>query len=388
MTSRWRELARRADSPLWPALAAAAAYALLLAVVLGRHGFNVAYLVQAGDAFADPARTPPGLVVLPGSQGYDGQFYYRLALSPLSATADEFGIRLDNPAYRQQRILYPLAAWALSLGHAEAIPLSLALVNYVAVCALGLVGGLYARAVGRHALWGLVFPFYPGLVFTLTKDLTEAVAGLLLLTALWLTHRRRWGLAALGLSLAVLTRETVVVVPVAAALVWAFARFRHRKAEIGPPVFGPPLLAWAIWQTWLWARWGVWPMLAGGGNVTVPGAGITTFVARLAQTPLAERVWAVELLLLLALILAALLALSTSRALLYEKTAWLMYLGLMLVLSGLVWSNDQNFLRAATELLLLGLAILIGSASRLRLPMAAASLAVWAILAAQVVQAY
>ncbi|MFN8500168.1 MAG: hypothetical protein U0641_20130 [Anaerolineae bacterium] len=388
MTVPWREFARRADSPLWPAVAAAAAYALLLAVVLSRHGFNLAYLIQAGDAFADPTRTPPGLVVLPGSQGYDGQFYYRLALSPLTAAPDDFGIRLDNPPYRQQRILYPLAAWALALGRAEALPVSLAFLNYVAVGALGLVGGLYARAVGRHALWGLVFPFYPGLVFTVTKDLTEAVAALCLLTALWLTHRRRWGVAAVSLTLAVLARETVVIVAGVALLVWAVARVRRRPPDVAPLFFAPPLIVWAAWQVWLRTRWGVWPTVAGGGNLTLPGGGMVAFVAAVARNPAAERVWAVELVLLLALIVASLVALPQSRAFAYEKTAWLIYLGLLLVLSGLVWSNDQNFLRAATELLLLGLAILIGSGARLRAPMAAASLAVWALLAIQVGRAY
>ncbi|MFN8471912.1 MAG: hypothetical protein U0822_06930 [Anaerolineae bacterium] len=388
MTSSWREIVKRMDSPLWPALAAAVAYALLLVVVLGHHGFNLAYLVQAGDSFADSNHTPPELTVLPASLGYDGQFYYRLALSPLTTSFTEFGIRLDNPAYRQQRILYPLAAWAVSFGQPSLVPSAMVLLNYLAVAALGLVGGLYARNVGRNALWGIVFPFYPGLVFTVTKDLTEALAALLLLLALWLTHRRRWAVAGVSLTLAVLTRETIVVVPVAAFLVWAVSKMRRQPPEVGPLLFVPPLAIWGVWELWLWARWGAWPVLAGGGNLALPGAGILAFLAAVARAPAAERLWTVELVLLLALVVAAILSLPSSRVFMYEKTAWLIYLGLLLALSGLVWTNDQAFLRAATELLVLGLAILIGSASRLRLPMAAASLAVWALLAAQVMRGY
>ncbi len=388
MTSPRRPLAKQMDSPLWPALAAAVAYGILLLAVLSRHNFDTAYLVQAGDAFADPQRTPPGLSILPNSPGYDGQFYYRLALAPWSSAITDFGIRLDNPAYRQQRILYPVAAWALSLGRPSAVPTAMVLLNYAALCALGFVGGLYARSVGRNALWGIVFPFYVGFVFTVTKDLTEALAALLLLAALCLTHVRRWGLAGAILALAVLARETVVVVAAAALAVWAIERLRRQQPKADPRFFLPPLLVWAVWQTWLRATWGVWPLLAGSGNLAFPGSAIAAFAQAVAQNPARERVWAVELALLVALIVAVLFALRSSWALLYEKAAWLIYLGLMLMLSGLVWGNDQSFLRAATELLILGLAILVGSESRARLPMATASLAVWVMLAAQVVRGY
>ncbi len=40
---------------------------------------------------------------LQGTEGYDGQFAYQIALDPLEAAP-----YLDVPAYRYQRILYPL----------------------------------------------------------------------------------------------------------------------------------------------------------------------------------------------------------------------------------------------------------------------------------------
>ena len=45
-----------------------------------------------------------------GTQGYDGQFAYYIARDPIG------GWRYcDVPAYRYQRILYPMLAWVLAL---------------------------------------------------------------------------------------------------------------------------------------------------------------------------------------------------------------------------------------------------------------------------------
>ena len=48
-----------------------------------------------------------------GTEGYDGQFAYYIAVSP---NPKDVAIQLDVPAYRYQRILYPLMARSLALG--------------------------------------------------------------------------------------------------------------------------------------------------------------------------------------------------------------------------------------------------------------------------------
>jgi hypothetical protein len=49
-------------------------------VAIALHG-NLSGLVLAGTTYVDPAEAPHGLHVFWGG-GYDGQFYYRLALDP------------------------------------------------------------------------------------------------------------------------------------------------------------------------------------------------------------------------------------------------------------------------------------------------------------------
>src|SRR5437588_9577196 len=90
------------------ALSAALAVALAL-LALAAHDWDVSGFVTAGTDVTDPARSPRGLHVDPGP-GYDGQYFYRLALDPLTDRRTDFGIILDDAAYRQQRILYRAAA--------------------------------------------------------------------------------------------------------------------------------------------------------------------------------------------------------------------------------------------------------------------------------------
>ena len=89
--------------------------------------------VVAGDRYTDPASVTGGITVLAGN-GYDGQFFYRLALRPWQLGVGPFdGIRLDTP-FRSGRIAYPALAWVLSLGGRPVlVPLALVLVNIAAV---------------------------------------------------------------------------------------------------------------------------------------------------------------------------------------------------------------------------------------------------------------
>jgi hypothetical protein len=94
-----------------------------------------------------------------GTQGYDGQFAYFIARD-LSAGCQY----CDVPAYRCQRILYPLLAWMLALGWPEVVPWTLIGVNVAA-----LVTGTYfterlLAARGVSPWYALGYGLYGGLV--------------------------------------------------------------------------------------------------------------------------------------------------------------------------------------------------------------------------------
>jgi hypothetical protein len=374
------------DSP-WAAVGAVAAgYLVLLLLVLRAHGFQPSALAQVGDGFADPARVPRNLVVWPNTNGYDGEFYYRLALDPFTDRVTDFGITFDNAAYRQQRIVYPLLAWALALGRPELVPLSLILVNWLGLCLLAWVGWRYARTVEGTGLWGLVFPFYPGFVYTLIRDMTEIWAiGLMLAGLLALRHARQV-VAALLLTLAVLTRETTILVTggaIAASLLGA------RTGEAGYPrervaprwcLFLIPIAVYTLWQLALYARWGQVPFLVASTSAGLPFSGFADALARNAGLATHEQWrWFGELLFLAALSLAAAWLLRSSAATLHEKLCWLLYAALVSVLAGDIWHHDLGFLRATADFFVFGAIVILGSRPRARFPLLGASLVWWVV---------
>jgi hypothetical protein len=143
--------------------------------------------------------------------GYDGQFYYFLAVDP--AHGKDY---MDAPGVIYSRIGYPITARALSLGNATVIPYMMVLINILAA-----VGGTLAVAffLKRHNLppaLALLYGFYPGLVLSVLRDLTEPLAFGLAAAALVIfdvrSKRRLFASAAL-FGLAMLTRETVALFP-------------------------------------------------------------------------------------------------------------------------------------------------------------------------------
>jgi hypothetical protein len=163
--------------------------------------------------------------------GYDGQFFYYLALDPVNAR-----FYMDVSTYRYTRILYPMVARVLALGQPGLIPWTLWLINWLSIAggALAVAGWLKRR--GFSPWFALVYGLYPGMIVALQRDLSEALAYGLAATAVYVFDygpARRELLAAGIFGLAALTRETTAVIPlVYAAALWfgsdAEVRWRQR----------------------------------------------------------------------------------------------------------------------------------------------------------------
>ena len=182
-----------------PALAALIALGGWLAFVVARlagwaHG-QLSLFIASGTRYSHPALMFPRIAHVKG-KGYDGQFYYRFAFDPFNWHLTAYGITIDHP-YRYTRIGYSVAAWLLSGGgHGRLLPLALVLVNLAGVAAMAWLGGLLAQTAGRHALWGLLFAAYFGLVVSVGRDTSEPLADACLLGGLLAYRHRRFPLAA------------------------------------------------------------------------------------------------------------------------------------------------------------------------------------------------
>jgi hypothetical protein len=229
--SRWYS---RLNRPLAPAVLAFLGW---LGFVLARwqvwaHG-HISHFVMAGsglDGFTHRG-VPAGIIADPNAAGYDGQFYYRLALNPFNWSKTAYGITMDQ-SYRYTRIGYPVLTWLLSLGQHHLVPLALVVINLACVAAMGYLGGIFARDGGRHALWGVLLAGYFGMAISVGRDTAEPLAEACMLAGLLAYRRGRWAWAGGAFTYAVLTRETILYVPAAllAVRAWGVVRPALRRS--------------------------------------------------------------------------------------------------------------------------------------------------------------
>ncbi len=367
--------ARNLDTPWFAALLIAAVYLLVLLLQLSVHGQDPSYFIDIGDWYtSQPESIPPNLHISQNSTGYDGQFYYQIALSPFSPQEINAGLRIDNGAYRHQRILYPLLAWLFSFGNRDFIPAILLLLNYFGLCAIAWLGGRYAQMHDSHALWGCLFGLYPGFLFTLTHDLTEIFGVLFLLAGIISLERSpRNGYTWLILTIAMLAKETTLLAVIALGIVLT----RKREYWRWPTVL-VPLAAYAAWQLALWTKWGEPPVRTAGILMGFPGRGFMDFVRTLDPGNSMHGTWVIELLYLAGMLLAA----FRVKKDVVEYKLMLAGSGLMIIaLSSHVWIADVAYMRAASEFYLFSL-ILVLLAARYNLisRVAICTVMAWAIV--------
>ena len=197
-----------------------------------------------------------------GTEGYDGQFVYAIALDPRPQAVAPL---LDVPAYRYQRILFPLLARLVSLGNQAAIPWMMALL------------GIFAQAAGAWAVsellagWGvsrwyaLIYGLWAGFGLAVRLDLPEPLAFALVAGALLARERGRPSLAWALYGLALFAKE-VTVLFVAAQLLADLSQRRWREAA---GLAAAALLPYALFQLWLWQVFGQ-PGIASGGAMATP----------------------------------------------------------------------------------------------------------------------
>ncbi len=237
-------------------------------------GGDPSKFVVAGTAFADPAETPSSLYVF-DSNGYDGQFMWRIAADPTHLKTDhDLGVAIDEP-YRLQRVGYPYLAWLLSFGNTSVLVWSLIAVNVLAVGALAGCGAVFARDHGRSPWFGLAVASVPAFAFTLSRDLTELVAAAVLAAGILAATKGRWWLAAALWSYAVLTREQLLI-PIAAFAMWRLWTIVRRRSrpDVQDAAWVVPVVAFVAWQMVIWRVDGEFPLFSGSSNLGPPLVGV------------------------------------------------------------------------------------------------------------------
>ena len=371
---RDRPLRASIRSPWWVAAVVLVAYGFWLAAFFGS-GHDPRDTIYIGRRFITQSQSSQVIRLDPSypnlvETGYDGQFFYYLALDPVNAR-----YYMDVSTYRYTRILYPMLARVLALGRPALIPWTLLLINWFAIAGGTLAIAAWLRRRGLSAWFGLVYGFYPGLHIVLQRDLSEALGYGLLAAAVYVFDfgpGRRELLAAGVFALAALTRETTAVfalVYAAALLLEGGAGWRDRlrtnwfravlfgAIAIGPLVLyklfllawlgaghdvGIPLARLPLQGLWHWRYWAVPSQMEEMRSVVFPGL----IAGGVAAYALYRRILRPEVVILLANVILFIVFLQAEAYVAFESSSRVAIGVVLAALLALVWLGAQAGHRA------------------------------------------
>ena len=344
-------------TPWVVALAAMACYGIFLVIrVLVAGKGDVASLIILGHTFVNSSQLPVKHLPQISGSGYDGQFYFRLALDPFDLKRSAMGITFDTP-YRPSRIGYPLLVFLLAGTDKGIVPASMVYTNVLAIGATALAGSFLAADSKISPWWGLLLAGYFGFTFSIGRDLTEVSGTALVLAGLLFMRKEKWLLATAAFCYAVITRETATLVVFGIGLYWLWCH-RHILSPRNKVMQSPfPSYLW-IAPAFTYVGWGVVTYL------NVHQVGIQSDLAANLYFPLAAPIEALAsrlsnlngaaslLWLGQAGVWAATQALAAvqyrhSSAKPWEKIAWIVTAVISLSLSSEIWGNT-NYLRSVS----------------------------------------
>jgi hypothetical protein len=334
---------------------------------------HLSLFIMAGHTYTHRTQLPHGLLRVP-SAGYDGQFYYRLALDPFNWHATAFGITMDQ-SYRYTRIGYPLLAWIFSLGQHQLVPVVLVVLNLFGVAAMAMLGAVFARQSGRHALWGLLFAAYFGLVISVGRDTAEPLAEACMLGGLLACRRggsRMYVLAAVLFAFGAITRETILLAPAAIAVTRLIAIVRRRAAPgLADLTWVVPAAAYGLVELAVHvAVKGEFPLLANSNrNLTVPFTAMVDAlrydIAHINTVHLSPiDIDLLEYATLAIFLLAGLAVLFLTTAPGHERLAFVFFVLQLGLLSSQIWTSTFGEGRSLIEPFLMALVLLFATPRR------------------------
>jgi hypothetical protein len=262
-------------------------FASAMLQTLASYGGNYSGFLHLSTQVADRA---PFLLERPGIRrtlvtsdaGYDGQFMYLMAFDPFlrrfGDRPEQYRAVVDNPPYRYGRIGFSLATFLAAGGEPARYPAVMVWLIVAAHLALAMLLAAAAARGGQSPLAGLWFLAIPGFMSSLMSALPEALAAAALVAGILAWQDRRLALAAAAFGVALLVRETGVLLVL--ALVLSSGR-EHVKRSLGVLAASVlPVCAWRVYvASRLFGDFGWSAVVATPGDFGAPFAGLAELLA-------------------------------------------------------------------------------------------------------------
>lgn len=194
--------------------------------------------------FLDPETTK----IYQGEIGYDGQQFLSLAFDPFLRNAETIAT-LDHPIYRYRRILYPLISYLLSFGNQTLIPYIMVAINYLSIIGIVWIISLYFKLNQEQKWQPLLTLCIPGVWIVLSLGTADLLSSLLLILSFYCYRYSRPIWTAVTISLASLTRETLLLIWLAMLLTSILQNKKEQRKQL-LWAWIPPFL-WTIYISFL-----------------------------------------------------------------------------------------------------------------------------------------
>ena len=191
-----------------------------------------------------------------GTVGYDGQFFYYIAKYLFNTPLH----MIDIPSYRFQRILYPLLIRIFSLGQHDLIPWVMIFINIGAVVIGTEVLDRLLRLKGFNPWYSIIYGLFVGQLWSVRRDLSEPLACMFVLLAVYSYTRKSHLLSATLFSLALFAKETTILF--VAGYIITF--LMHRKFKSGIRFAVITLGPFALYQLLLRSLFGTFGIIGTG----------------------------------------------------------------------------------------------------------------------------
>lgn len=343
-------------------------------------GFDSTAFMVHGQKFS--VQGGPVDISIVDEGGYDGQFFGRLALDPFNTRQNSLGIKLDIPAYRYQRILYPFVAWTLALGQKRLVPYSLIIVNILSLTILGFLLLLLADKTNLNKNYLLFIPLLPGLIMALARDLSEPLATVLLVGALVSFLSSRYFVYGVLASLCVLCRETTLVFWASIGIVYVLSG-SNRKEVWRFFFFLLPALTYGFWQWILYNIFGETAFMAGPKNFGYPFAGMMNYIFEIIpfmsiKEAALQTIYTAWLILLGFCSLKQVQLKENDIFLRVLSLSWISWVVIAMCFSSLIWEDDWSYCRVLVDWIICSYLIVLKRQERLPTILTLVSLAVCA----------
>lgn len=330
-----------------------AIYSSIITQYKKKFGENISSFICMGTEFMEPAEMPQGMFYFEQSRGYDGQFFYFIANDPF--IKGDMYKRIDVPAYRYQRILYPLLAHLAANGNVQRIPKMLVRINLYAILLGTLFIILMLMDQKLNPWYALFYPLLSGLLLTLLRDLAGPVTMACTVGGFYFYHHKRYVISMILISAAILSREIMIaLIPV--LIIDSLFLKKQTKIAVMSTL---PLIPFAIWQWYIFFKLHIPSWYGGRRNLGRPLTAMISHLRETVTTP--DKTWEERTILVLFVTVTFLgLTLAIREVVRARNVTSLSFLGYSImpfIMTSTIWIEPWSYCRVflpSAVLMLLG----------------------------------